>query len=443
MEQDKDSSVIPRWERVKLFAGFDWAKNEHDVVVVDATGRIVAEMVIDNTGEGWHRLGQKLVKLAGEDLSVVGVAIETNRGPAVERLLQLGCTVYPLQPKAASRYRDRKAPSGGKTDHLDAWSFGDALRTDGHAWRSLKPEDPLIQELRLLCRDEIHLIEQRTALVNSLQEALYEYYPAALEAFDDWTVAATWAFVQRFPTPQALAKASKRRWQNFFHTHKLYHPATAEKRLEIFARATAFCGNEAVTKAKSMLAVSLAKQLVLLGTQLKAYRQRIEALFQTHPDHDMYGSLPGAGAKLAPRLLAECGDDDDRFDNHESMQCLAGTAPVSYDSGQMHRVKFRRACNKPFRAVVHLWANLSRKESVWAQVYYQKKRQEGKSHACALRCLGQRWLKILHAMRKTKTPYDEALHLRNQVAHGSWVVALFPTAPAPRSDRRQRQLQPC
>ena len=443
MEQDKGSSVIPRWERVKLFAGFDWAKNKHDVVVLDATGRIVAEMVIENTAEGWHGLGQKLVTLVGEDLSVVGVAIETNRGPAVERLLQLGCTVYPLQPKAASRYRDRKAPSGGKTDRLDAWSFGDALRTDGHAWRALKPEDPLIQELRLLCRDEIHLIEQRTALVNQLQEALYEYYPAALEAFDDWTVAATWAFVQRFPTPQALAKAGKRRWQKFFHTHKLYHPATAEKRLEIFAQATAFCGNEAVTKAKSMLAVSLGKQLVLLGTQLKAYRQRIEALFQTHPDHDMYGSLPGAGAKLAPRLLAECGDDDDRFDTHEAMQCLAGTAPVSYDSGQMHRVKFRRACSKPLRAVVHLWANLSRKESVWAQVYYQKKRDEGKSHACALRCLGQRWLKILHAMRKTKKPYDEALHLRNQVAHGSWVVTLPPSAPAPRSNRGQPSLQPC
>lgn len=443
MEQEESRSVIPCWEGLKLFVGFDWAKNEHDVVMLDATGRIVIEMVIDNTAEGWRCLRQELAGLAGEDLSVVGVAIETNRGPAVERLLQLGCTVYPLHPKAASRYRDRKAPCGGKTDRLDAWSFGDALRTDGHGWRSLKPDSPLIQELRLLCRDEIHLIAQRTSLVNQLQEALYEYYPAALEAFDDWTVAATWAFVQRFPTPQALVKAGKRRWQKFFHTHKLYHPTTAEKRLEVFARATAFCGNEVVTKVKSMLAVSLAKQLVLLGTQLKTYRQRIEELFQTHPDHDMYRSLPGAGPKLAPRLLAECGDDDDRFDNHESMQCLAGTAPVSYDSGQMHKVKFRRACSMPLRTVVHLWANLSRKESVWAQVYYQKKRDEGKNHACALRCLGQRWLKILYAMRKTKEPYDEALHLQNQVAHGSCVVALFNTDPASPMDHPKHNLQPC
>ena len=76
------------------------------------------------------------------------------------------------------------------------------------------------------------------------------------------------------------------------------------------------------------------------------------------------------------------------------------------------------------RQAVHLWANLSRRQCVWAQAYYQKKRDEGKSHACALRCLGQRWLKILWKMWQTNTPYDEAMHMRNQTKHGSWVIAL-------------------
>ena len=138
---------------------------------------------------------------------LLAAAIETTCGPAVEQLLELGCTVYPLNPKSAQRYRDRKAPSGVKTDRLDALSFADALRTDGHAWRQLKPQDPRIQELRLLCRDEIELIGQRTAFVNQLREALREYYPAALEAFDDWTLLSPWEFIQQFPTPQALEKA--------------------------------------------------------------------------------------------------------------------------------------------------------------------------------------------------------------------------------------------
>jgi len=40
----------------------------------------------------------------------------------------------------------------------------------------------------------------------------------------------------------------------------------------------------------------------------------IEELFESHPDRDLFGSLPGAGSKLAPRLLGEIGDDRERFD---------------------------------------------------------------------------------------------------------------------------------
>lgn len=84
-----------------------------------------------------------------------------------------------MKPKAAQRYRDRKAPSGGKTDPLDALRFADALRTDGHGWRRFTPEDPKILELRLVCRDQISFIAQRTALIHQLQQAVYDYYPAA------------------------------------------------------------------------------------------------------------------------------------------------------------------------------------------------------------------------------------------------------------------------
>ena len=160
------------WESHTYFMGFDWAKDHHEIVVVNREGQVVLEMEIEHNAGGWHQLREKLVNLAGSDLSVVATAIETTCGPAVEQLLELGCSVYPLNPKAAQRYRDRKAPSGSKTDRLDALSFADALRTDGHAWRQLKPEDPTVQELRLICRDEVQLIGQRTALVNQLRQAL-------------------------------------------------------------------------------------------------------------------------------------------------------------------------------------------------------------------------------------------------------------------------------
>lgn len=414
------------WGGYAYFLGLDWAQEHHAVVVLDPGGHKVLEVQIAQDAAGWQSLRQKLVELAGAHLGVVAATIETTCGPAVERLFELGCALYPIHPKAGQRYRDRKVPSGGKSDRLDAWCFADALRTDGAAWRRLAPEDPSLQELRLLCRDERHLIRQRTALVNSLRQALQEYYPAALEAFADWTIPGPWDFVLRFPTPAALVQAGKRAWEKFLHTHSLYRPDTWDKRREIFGRATQFCGTEPVTRAKSLLAVSLAQELRTVHQQLHEYRQRITQLFQEHPDHEVFGSLPGAGATLAPRLLSECGQDRARFADPASLQCYAGTAPVSFQSGQIHVVHFRWACNRELRAAVHLWADGSRKSCTWAQVYYEHKRQEGKSHACALRCLGQRWLKILWKLWQTRQPYDEQIHTRNQVRHGSWVLALAP-----------------
>ena len=222
--------------------------------------------------------------------------------------------------------------------------------------KPLQPLDPLTQQLQLLCRDEIGLIEQRTALINQLQQALVEYYPAALQAFEDWTQPFCWDFIIQFPTPEKLAAAGRRRWEKFLHTQKLWRPETASKRMEIFQNARQFCGSAPVTSAKSLLALSLAKLLNALQLQLDQYRQQIEALFKQHPDHDLFGSLPGAATTLAPRLLGEIGGNLQRFEDTEALQCVAGTAPVSFQSGQIHRVHVRYQCNKVLRHTVHLWA---------------------------------------------------------------------------------------
>jgi len=404
------------------FGGFDWAKDHHNLAVVDSAGEVLLELEFPDTAEGWAKLREKI-----QPYPRLGVAIETSSGPAVERLLDLGLRVFPLNPKAAERYRDRKAPSGVKSDPLDGWAFADALRTDGRDWRELRPQDPLTTELRLLCRDEIHLIEQRTALVHQFGAALHEYYPAALEAFDDLTSSSAWEFVLAFPTPAALAAAGKRKWEKFFHVHKLYRPEMAEKRIDIFSRATQFASpNPAVIRAKSVLACALARQLRTLETELEKYRRLITELFNQHPDHDCFGSLPGAGEKIAPRLLAELGSDRRVFDSPQALQCYAGTAPVTRKSGKQRFTFLRRGCNKLLRSTVHLWANLSRANCVWAEVYYQHKKAQGLSHAAALRCLGQRWLKILWKMWQENRAYNETKHLKNQLAHGSWVVALMP-----------------
>ena len=417
---------MKEWKDITHYAGFDWARDHHAVVIVDSEGRIVADFEFEHSLEGWRNFQEKTVPFPN-----LAIAIETSQGAAVDQLLQRDYTLYPVNPVASESYRQRKAPSGTKTDHVDGWGLADALRVDGQGWKTLQPMDPLTHQLRLLCQDEVSLIEQRTLLINQLQQALVEYYPAARQAFDDWVNRSTWDFIIEFPTPELLAKAGKRRWEKFLHTHRLWRSETVDKRLAIFAQADQFKASAAITSAKSQLAVSLCKLLRTLQQQLDQYREQIEALFKNHPDHDLFGSLPGAKKMLSPRLLAGIGSDPTRYGSFEVLQCYAGTAPISFQSGQIHKAKIRWACDKFLRHTLHLWADCFRKTSAWGQTYYQKKRDQGMSHACALRCLGQRLLKILFKMLTDKKPYDAELHARNQQKHGSWVLQLINENPTP------------
>lgn len=183
----------------------------------------------------------------------LGVAIETSFGAVVEQLIDSKVSVYPVHPASAKRYRERKNPSGTKTDRHDAWALADALRTDGHAWRALSPKDPVIEELRMLCRDEVALIEERTALISQARQAAREYYPTVLEAFEDWTLPSTWAFIERSSDTTTLLKAGKRQWEKFLHPHRLYRPETADKRFAIFEAAAQWRINDYMVKAQASL----------------------------------------------------------------------------------------------------------------------------------------------------------------------------------------------
>jgi len=405
------------WTEHSHFAALDWAKDHHDVIVVNRLGTIVADFRFEHTAEGWEQFAQRM-----QPFGQCPVTIETAAGLAVDQLLQRGYTLYPINPLAAKEYRRRKAPSGTKTDRHDAWCLADALRTDGHAWRRLLPQDEATTTLRLICRDEISLIEHRTALVNQLQATLADYYPLALESFkDDWVKPYSWAFVRTFPTPQALAQAGKRKQQNFLHVHKLWRPETAPDRLERWARGQQLNASPAVLAAKSLLALSLVNVLETLQRQIQQYRSRITEAFAKHPDHDIFGSLPGAKQTLAPRLLSFIGTVREAFPDADSLMCHAGASPVGYQSGRICKARIRFVCDHFLRHTIHLWVDESRHTCDWAQTYYQAKRSQGHDHASALRCLAKRWLKILWRMWQDHTAYVEKKYLKALKQHGSFV----------------------
>ena len=121
-----------------------------------------------------------------------------------------------------------------------------------------------------------------------------------------------------------------------------------------------------------------------------------------------FKSLPGAGVILACKLLAIFGDNKDRFNNANGVQCLFGTAPKNYQSGPYHKVIMRKACSKSPRAILYTFAFSSLRFSLWAREYYDQQRAKGKTHSVAVRALSNKWVKIIYKIWKDEIFYEES-----------------------------------
>ncbi len=291
------------WPMHAYFAALDWASDHHDVIVLDRQGAVALEFRFAHSPAGWAEFDQKMQPYRGAPFT-----LETASGPAVDQLLHRGWSLYPVAPVAAADYRKRKAPSGAKTDRHDTWALADALRSDGHAWRPLLPQDEATATLRLLCRDEIALIEQRTLLVNQLQATLREYYPGGPECLRglDRTLHLELC-ASSFPPRWNCKMPAGASGKSSCTPASCGGPKPGRNVWRSSPSANALPASAPVVSAKRLLALSLVKLLQTLQRQIDEYRAQITQAFRQHPDHDIFGGLPGAKEILAPRLLAELG----------------------------------------------------------------------------------------------------------------------------------------
>jgi transposase len=328
--------------------------------------------------------------------------------------LEAGWPVYPVNPRTVDR---RRSASGAKTDTIDAYLLAKTGRADLADLHRLTPDSEKIAEIKLLTRDQDALIHMQTRLVNQLTVCLKAYYPVALELFTKLQQKNTLQFLQTYPTPQEAMAASVEQIQNGLRQARHPTPTTTAAKIFEQLHQPHLQADAVITRAKSRLMLVLVSQLLPLIEQIAQYDKEIDALFLTHEDHTIFESLPRAGQHLAPRLLAEIGDDRSRYQDASSLQALGGTSPVLYQSGMYSKAHRRLGCIKPLRNALHQFAWQTTQGEAWAKEYYQRKRTEGKSHTVAVRALANVWCRIIFAMWSHHCCYQAATFEHAQQLH--------------------------
>ncbi len=390
-----------------LFVGDDWAEDHHDVYLMNDTGDRLASRRLPE-GLAGVRVLHELISEHAEDPAQVVIGIETDRGLWVDALTAAEYQVFAINPLAVARYRDRHHVSGAKSDARDAKLLADLVRTDQHNHRPIAGDSPDAEAVKVLARAHQNLIWTRNRHTNALRSALREYYPAALETFENLADRDTLAILGRAPTPadarglslskiRAALKAAGR--QRNLDTRALQsQQALRTEQLSAPAAVTAAFG--ASTRAAVGIIVELNHQIAELEAELATH-------FETHPDADIYRSLPGLGVILGARVLGEFGDDPNRYTDAKCRKNYAGTSPLTIASGKKRAVLARHVRNRRLYDAIDAWAFCAITRSPGARAYYDQRRAAGDLHHQALRALGNRLVGILHGCLRHHTKYDE------------------------------------
>ena len=396
---------------MRLFVGDDWAEDHHDVEVMDAAGTVLAKRRLPEGVAGiaqLHELIGRNVPGDAEDAEVV-IGIETDRGPWVAALVAAGYVVFPVNPLQASRYRERHGVSGAKSDGGDSHMLADMVRTDSHQLRPAAGDSPEAEGIKVVARAHKTLIWERTRGVQRLRYQLREYFPAALEAFEDLDARDTLELLGKAPDPARAAKLSRAQVAAALKRARRRDIAGKTDAILAALRGEHLGQPAALTAAYAATARSLVAVITTLNEQVKILEGQVEAHFGRHPDAEIYRSQPGLGIILGARVLGEFGDDPHRYAGAKSRKNYGGTSPITRASGKKKAVAARFVHNDRLVDALMSWAFSSLNASPGARAFYDQQRARGLEHNDALRRLANRLVGILHGCLKTRTLYDEAI----------------------------------
>ena len=408
---------------LQWYVGVDWGKSEHQVCLLDATGKQQAERKIAHSGAGFAELAKWLSAQTNQsDSASIGVALETSTGPVVDCLLALGYCVAAINPKQADRFRDRFS----KDDRRDAFVLATALYLEPQALRTLEILDADTLELRERHRLRAQLMRTKMGIAQKIRQGLWRYYPSFESLFGaDLGLPVVQALWQHMPNPEVAQLRRKSSVATILKGHKIRRFQADQVLVQLRAEPLPVS-----TTTTMLLQAQIAlwfQQLALVQQQLNDVTQQLESKLEsmstmdsasttgtsgTNPpnpsDRDILASIPGVGTIVLANLLGEAGTAI-RNRDYAALRCLTGVAPVTKRSGKSCRVQRRRAANLWLVDSVYHWARVAAQVDPVCRQRYEALRTRGHTHGRALRSVADRLLAVACAMLKTGTLYQRTV----------------------------------
>ncbi|NJN56981.1 MAG: IS110 family transposase [Leptolyngbyaceae cyanobacterium SL_5_9] len=421
MKKPASSVIKPTPLLYAAYIGIDWADQKHDICLYDPTTEQFEFSIISSQPEAIATWAEGLRKRFNG--GAIAICTEQKRGPLIYALCKYEFLVlYPINAQTVAKYRQAFAPSRAKSDRSDAQLLVELLLKHNDKLQAWQPGSAILRSLQQLVENRRMLVAEKVRLTNRITAALKGYYPQVLDWFEDKDTQVFCEFLTRYPSLNAAQVASKQELEQFFKSHHVVQAKTIGRRLEQIQQGVALTEDVGIVEPLQLLVTALIAQLRVLLPSITTFDTKIEELFNSHSDAELFAALPGAGPHLAPRLLVAFGEERTRFQTAQDLLRYSGIAPVKESSGQKSWVHWRWSCPKFLRQTFVEWALQTRKHSFWAEAFYQMQRKKGKTHHGAIRALAFKWIRIVFRCWQDRVPYDEVKYLMALQRKGSPLV---------------------
>ena len=390
--------------QTQLNVAIDVGSALHRVAIGLATGAAIDEFDCPHTSVGINHFFTRVKQHEEQHGAAVAVAMEGFGGyarPLDSQILAQGWQLYAINNLKFARFKEI-FPAPAKTDAIDAKRMLQLMQVRAEqpiaraVLQEVAPIDDTHQQLKAVTRRRRLMVEERVEVSLRMQAELLAVAPGLLAI----TGSADNPWFLNFLT----CRTDLRRLAKVRHSSLLQLDGVGVK----FAADIA-CWQQAATFASSVdwagaMILEDAKRILALRDHIDALDRQIACLSEQSTIATRLQSMPGFGFITASEVAAEIGNRD-RFKNEASLAVYLGIAPLDKSSGKRTSAKLPRQVNPRARNAMLIATIQHMRQVPESRAFYDRKREQGKSHMQATRALARHLVRVIFAMLSNDRDY--------------------------------------
>ena len=400
MRSPKSSIVRERMVLMHNCLAIDVAKGKSMVTLVSSSGEVLIDPYeVNHSINDFTNLLNRINKFKLDDISVIMESTGIYHRPIERFFLENNFKVFVINPIYGKMKKRNLRKT--KTDKEDCFNLVNLFMSNTFK-EYIKP-DQLYLDLNALSRQYFALDELCVNIKNRYRNLLYLCFPEYEEIFKGNMVYSSIAleFIENYPHADIISNTRIDKLQSFFK--KREYKSWKSKPIKI--KETTLKSYPSVNMNDELVS-NLSQMARLVNEYQKAIdivKYKITFLAKKSKYFESINSIYGIGEFTTSIIIAELGDIN-RFNNIKELTAYCGLDPSIKQSGKSVNIHgpISKSGNKYMRKILYIaCSNIIRLTAISKQendieIYYRKKRNEGKHHyASIIACTTKLLRKIL------------------------------------------------